>query len=98
MLYYDQIDVSEKKDFNKTSASKECDTCHYWYFLDKGFKFQSDVCNGCHGILMMSTNINNFPILNTRGVNYRYIINRISKSEAVNLLQNPDLTEERRVL
>ena len=29
MLYYDRIDVSEGIDVNKTSASKECDSCHY---------------------------------------------------------------------
>ena len=29
MLYYDRIDVSEGIDVNKTSASKECDICHY---------------------------------------------------------------------
>ena len=22
-------------------ASKECDICHYWYFLDKGFKYET---------------------------------------------------------
>ena len=32
MLYYDRIDVSERIDDNQTSASKECDDCHYWYF------------------------------------------------------------------
>ena len=40
MLYYDRIDV------NKTSESKECDICHYWYFLNKGFNFEPNVCNG----------------------------------------------------
>ena len=30
MPYYDRIDVSEGIDVNKTSASKECDICHYW--------------------------------------------------------------------
>ena len=29
MLYFDRIDVSEEIDVNKTSASKECDVCHY---------------------------------------------------------------------
>ena len=29
MPYYDRIDVSEGIDVNKTSASKECDICHY---------------------------------------------------------------------
>ena len=32
MLYFDSIDVSEGIDINKTSASKECDICHYLYY------------------------------------------------------------------
>ena len=39
-LYFDRIDVSEEIDVNKTSASKEFDICHYWYFLNRGFKFK----------------------------------------------------------
>ena len=57
MLYYDRIDVSERIDINKTSASKESEICHYWYFLDKGFKFQPYVCNDCHDVLMISMNL-----------------------------------------
>ena len=41
MLYYGRIDVSEGIDVNKTRESKE--HYYYWYFLDKGFKFQQDV-------------------------------------------------------
>ena len=37
MLYYDRTDMSQEIDINKTSASKECDICQYWYFLGKGF-------------------------------------------------------------
>ena len=37
MLEYDRIDISEGIDVNKTSASKEWDICHYWYFKDIGF-------------------------------------------------------------
>ena len=33
MLYYDRIDVSEGIGINKTSASKERDINHYWYFF-----------------------------------------------------------------
>ena len=29
ILVYDRIDISEGIDVNKTSLSKECDTCHY---------------------------------------------------------------------
>ena len=41
MLYYDRIDDSLGTDFNKTktSVSKERITCHYWYSLEKWFKF-----------------------------------------------------------
>ena len=39
MPYYDRIYVSEEINVNKKSRSKECDICHYWYFLNKGFNF-----------------------------------------------------------
>ena len=32
MLYYDGIVISKGININKTSASEECDICHYWYF------------------------------------------------------------------
>ena len=38
MLYFHRIDVSEVIVVNKTNASKECDICHYWYFLSYSFK------------------------------------------------------------
>ena len=57
MLYYDRIDVSEGIDVNKTSASKEYDICHYWYFLNYNFKFHPNICNNCHDLLMMSINV-----------------------------------------
>ena len=44
MQFYDSIDISEGIDVNKTSASKECDICLYWYFLNYSFTFQSNVC------------------------------------------------------
>ena len=52
MLYFDRIDVSEGIDINKTNASKKCDVCHYWYFLNKGFRFQTNVCNRCHDLCL----------------------------------------------
>ena len=44
MLYFDRIDVSKGIDVNDTSGSKECDTCHHWYFLNYSFKFQPNIC------------------------------------------------------
>ena len=40
MLYFDRTEAFEGIDINKTSATKEYDICHYWYFLDKVFNFQ----------------------------------------------------------
>ena len=68
ILYYDRIDFSEGIDVNKTSESKECNICHYWYFLNKRFKFQLNVCNGCHDLLMMSMNLSDIAILNIEGL------------------------------
>ena len=97
MLCYDRIDVFEGIDVNKTSESKECGKFHYWYFLHEWFKFQPEFCKGCHDVLMMSMNFSNIAILNINVADYCdycCIISRISKSEAVNLLQNIDLTEK----
>ena len=54
MLRYQKIDVSEGIDANKTSASKECELCHYWFFKDIGFKFEEHVCNKCHDLLRIA--------------------------------------------
>ena len=98
MIYYDRIDVSEGIDVNKASKSKECDICHYWYFLNKGFKVQLNVCDRCHDILMMSINLSGIANLNIKSADSWCIISGISKSEAINLMQNIDLTEKSRTL
>ena len=96
MLYYDRIDVSEGIDVNKRNESKECDDSHYWYSLDRGFKFQPDVCNVCHDMLMISINLSNISILNIHGTDYRWIFSGIWKSKAIKLMQNIHLTEKSR--
>ena len=48
-----ELGISEEIDVNKTSESKECNICHYCYFLVKGFKFQPDVCNACHVLICL---------------------------------------------
>ena len=93
-LYFDRTEkISERTDINKTSASKECDIYHYLYFLDKCFKFQPHVCNSCHDLLMMSMNLSEIAILMIED-DYHCIISRISKSDAIKLLRNIDLTEK----
>ena len=98
MLYFDRIDVCEGIDVNKSSKSKECDICHCWCFLNKGFKFRPNVCNRCHDLLMMSMNLSDIAILNMKSADYCCIISGISKNEAINLMQNADLTEKSEAL
>ena len=94
MLYFDRIDISEGLDINKTSASKGCNICHYWCFLIYSFKFQHNVCKRCHDLSMMSMNLSDIAILNIKPSDYRCIISLISKTEAINVMQNADLTKK----
>ena len=88
MLQYKKIDASEGIDTNKTIASRECMLCHYWYFKDVGFKFESHVCNKCHDVLMTAYELKNIAILNVKGVEFRCILWGISRDETVNRLNN----------
>ena len=63
--------------------------------LNYSFKFQPNVCNRCHDLLMISVNLSDIAILNVQGSDCGCIITSISKNEAINLLQNADLTEKR---
>ena len=94
MIYYDKAEVSEGIDFNKTSEWKECHIYHYWYFLKQGFKFQPNVSNRCHDLLMTSMNLSDITILKIKNLDYRCIITGIRKREAIKLLQYIDLTEK----
>ena len=76
MLYYNRIDVSKRIHVNKRSKSKECDIIHWWYFLRKCFKFQPNVCDGYHDVLMMPMNLSDIAILNLKDSGYRCIISK----------------------
>ena len=94
MLQYEKISISEGIDTNKTSASKECMLCHYWYFKDVGFRFEPHVCNKFHDVLMTAYELKNIAILHVRGVNFRCILWDISRDEAVNRLNNSVLEDK----
>ena len=58
------------------------------------FKFQPNVYNRCHDLLMIFMNLSDIAILNIKGSEYRCIITLINKNEAIDLMQNADLTEK----
>ena len=74
-------------DINKTRASKECMLCHYWYFIDVGYKFEPHFCNKCLDVLMTVYELKNNAIKkNVKKVDYSCIFWGISKIEVVDIL------------
>ena len=98
MLHYNRIYFSEGIVVDKTSESRKCNICHYFYFLDKGCRFQPDVSNGCHDVLLISMNLSDIAILNIQGGDCRYIIRGFSKRDAINIMQNVGLSEKSETL
>ena len=48
----------------------------------------------CHDLLMMFMSLSNIVILNIKDFDYHCIISGISKNEAINIMQNADLTKK----
>ena len=67
MLEYNKLDISEDIDINKTSASKECDICHYCYFLNKHFSYETYLCNGCHDLMQKATSFDAAAVVSIKG-------------------------------
>ena len=97
MLWYQKINVSEGIVVNKTSASKECEFCHYWFFKDVRFKFEKHVCNICHDLLTMAHSLKNIAIFSAKGNTLRCLLMGISKNKALKRLNN-SVTYDRGVL
>ena len=98
MLEYDKIDISEGIEINKTNALKECGICHYWYFLSKYFKYELYLCNGCHDLMQQVINFNDVAIVSVKGSDYRIHFWYMSKDDAINIMNNTDLSEKGCVL
>ena len=78
MLQYEKNDASEGIDVNKTSASKECELCCYWFFKDVGFRFEKHVCNRYHDLLTMAYSLKNIAILSAKVATFRCLLMDIS--------------------
>ena len=98
MLEYDRIDISEGIDTNKTSASKECNISHYWYFLDKNFNYDPYLCNGCHDLMQKSMSFKNVAIVSIKGNDNKIHFCYISKNDAIALMANSNLNDKNGVL
>ena len=98
MIEYERIGISEVIDVNKINLSKECDTCHYWYFKDIGFRYQPDLCNLCHDLMQKAMDFNNIAIAYIKGSAYRIPFWYISKDDAINTMNGSNLADKRGIL
>ena len=46
------------------------------------------ICNKCHDLQMVVYDLKSFMILNIKGVDYRCYVSNMSRSDAINLLNN----------
>ena len=82
MIQYERIDVSEVIDINKSDKSKECMICHYWYFKDIGYKYEPHVSNQCYDLSMVVYDLNDFMILNIKGIDYTCYVSNMNDAIA----------------
>ena len=78
----------------KTNASKECDICHYWYFLDKNFKYEPYLCNAFHDLKQKAMNFNDAAIVSVKGSDYKIHFWYMSKDDAISLMNAIPLSEK----
>ena len=99
MLEYDGIDTSEVIDVNKSNdKSKECNICHYGYFLDKNFNYQPHICNGCHGLMQKAMSFSDVAIVSIKGDDSRIHFWYMSKNDAISIMHNSNLIDKKRTL
>ena len=74
------------------------DFCHCWFFKDIGFKYQPDLCNGCHDLMQKTMRFNNIAIVYIKGGAYRIHFWYMSKDGAINIMNGSNLVDKRGVL
>ena len=94
MRQYDRIDISEGIDIGKTNKSRECDICHYWYFLEKNFSYKKCLCDSCHDLMQKAMNFNDVAIASIKGNDYRIHFWYMSKNDVIVLMTNSNLKDK----
>ena len=61
-----RTDISERRDVIKTTESNEYHICHYWYILDKDFKYESYIFNGWDGLMQKAIYLSGVAIVSIK--------------------------------
>ena len=98
MLECDRIDISEGIDVNKANLSRQGDICHYWYFKNIGFKYETYLCNGYHNLMQKAMSFNDIAVVYVKRSAYRIYFWYVSKDDAINIMNGSNLVYKKRVL
>ena len=60
-------------------------------FLDKDFKYESYLFNGCHDLMQKTMTFNDIAIVSVKISDYRIYFEYMSKDDAINIIKNSDL-------
>ena len=80
---------------NKTSASKESDICHFWYFKDIGFNYEPYLCHGCRDLMQKAMSFNNVYVKGSASKIHFWSMN---KDDAINIFNNSNMVDKKGVL
>ena len=99
MLEYDKIDINKVIDINKNKlVSKECIIYNYWYFINRNVNYQRYLCDGCHDMSLKTSSMHNLAIAYNNGNAYRINFAFMSKNNALNLIKNAVIIDEKGIL
>ena len=62
--------------------------------LNKGFKYEPYLCNGCHDLMQKAMNFNYVPIVSIKKSDYRIHFGHMSKDDAISIMNNSSLNEK----
>ena len=88
MLKYDKVDITEGIDLKKTNDSKECISCHFWYYLNKNFSYGPFTCDDCYNIVQKSIDFKNIAIIYVKKTAHRVYFKDISKNKGKKIMNN----------
>ena len=95
MLANERIDISDGIDVNKSDESKECTLCHYWYLLDKNFRYRPYLCDGWYNMTQKCNKLKNIAIIRIKKSVYRIFFLFMSKREARKLMANSNIIDKK---
>ena len=63
-------------------------------FLDKNFKYEPYLCNGCRDLMQKAMNFSDVAIVSIKGNDYRIHFWYMSKDGAISIMNNSSLNEK----